>query len=179
MTAKDYPRIEADGFAGRDEPVFTEAGLTAALGRYDRTMGPVNHDLVIAHHRANVHAQELVSLFERLGPKASAPRAPLEDMARLVRLEWRARAQVHGLQVENADLHRRVGEIGLKLTELDEVRKVESELRKDGERRAEQAARRAETAERRSKEVVDAYESTLSWRMTRPLRSLGGRRRVR
>jgi hypothetical protein len=172
VTADSYPDIEADGFAGRDAPVYTAADLIAAFAGYDRAMGPVNHDLVIANHRANVHAQELIGLFERLEPREPAPRAALGDMARLVRLEWRARAQVHGLHVENAELHRRVGEIGIKLTEVDKAREVETERR-------EAAKREAEEAKRESAATAHSYESTLSWRLTRPMRSLGAKSRFR
>ncbi|HZO06870.1 MAG TPA: hypothetical protein VFB52_10825, partial [Solirubrobacterales bacterium] len=70
----------------------------------DRAMGPVNRDLVVANHRANVHVQDLLDVFERLGAPRSRPAAPLGEMARLVRLEWRARSEIHGLLAENAHL---------------------------------------------------------------------------
>jgi hypothetical protein len=179
VTAESYPAIEAGGFAGRDSPAFTTTDLTAALGRYDRAMGPVNHDLVIANHRANVHAQELIGLFERLGPKELAPRTALDDMARLVRLEWRARAQVNGLQVENAELHRRLGEIGVRLTNVDEAWKAELERREAAEQASDAARREVEATKHEAAAVGHSYERTLSWRLTRPLRSLGGMRRFR
>jgi hypothetical protein len=116
VTAESYPAIEAAGFGGRNEEVLDTRGLADAFSRYDPSMGPVNHDLVMAHHRANVHVQQLVDIFERLAPPSARPEAPLADMARLVRLEWRARAENHGIRAENAQLHRRLYEMGEDLT---------------------------------------------------------------
>lgn len=169
MTAESYPAIEAGGFGGRNEPVFDVRGLAAAFADYDRSMGPVNHDLVMAHHRANVHVQQLVEIFERLAGATEPPEAPLADMARLVRLEWRARAEVHGLRAENAGLHERLHEIGSELTAAREERgSMQAEL--TGER----AAREEET-----RELVHRYESTFIWRATAPLRRAWARLRSR
>ncbi len=149
VTAKSYPAIEADGIGGRgaDRPI-DPGRLAEDLRRYEASMGPVNHDLVIAHHRANVHAQELVGLLERLASPPPRPRAPLEEMARLVRLEWRARGDVQALTRENARLNALLGE---------------------SEQRAKEAEERAATERERAQR---AYESTLSWRVTRPLRAI-------
>lgn len=156
VTPESYPAIEADGFAGRGEAVFDAEALARALGEYDRSMGPVNRDLVVAHHRANDHVQQLVEIFRRLAPPAERPLAPADDMARLVRLEWRARAEVHGLRVENARLHTELHEAG---TELESAWKA------------------MERAEQEAAAAAQRYEATLSWRLTRPLRALTGRRR--
>jgi len=151
VTPDTYPAIEADGFAGRGEAVIDAEALARGLKEYDRSMGPVNRDLVVVHHRANVHAQQLIEIFQRLAPKAQRPEAPVADMARLVRLEWRARAELHGVRVENQRLH----------TELHESN-------------AELAAAREgwQKAEQRLGEAIQAYEGTFSWRLTRPLRRL-------
>lgn len=151
VTADSYPAVEADGFGGRAEPVFDTEGLAAALARYDCSMGAVNHDLVMANHRANVHVQELVELFGRLAPGAQRPEDPLADMARLVRLEWRARAEVHGFRVENGRLHTELHEMGAEL---------------------ESAREEKERIERQAAATVHRYESTLTRRLTRPLRRL-------
>jgi hypothetical protein len=155
VTPETYPAIEADGFAGRGEAVFDAAGLTRALGEYDRSMGPVNRDLVVVHHRANEHVQQLVENFKRLTSPAQRAVAPLADMARLVRLEWRARAEVHGLRIENARLNAELHETNLKLATAQEEQ-LEAEQRAAG------------TAKR--------FESTLSWSLTKPLRALAARR---
>lgn len=151
VTAESYAGIESDGIGGRTpgRPIDAQR-LTEDLLGYEAGMGPVNHDLVMAHHRANVHAQELVGLFERLAESPSHSRAPLEEMARLVRLEWRAQGDVQALSRENVRLNALLGE--------SEQRAKEAE---------EKAAGEWERARR-------AYESTLSWRVTRPLRALGG-----
>jgi hypothetical protein len=151
VDAQSYPAIEADGFAGRGEATFDGEGLARAFERYDRSMGPVNHDLVVSHHRANVHAQQLVEIFRRLASPAKRPDAPLADMARLVRLEWRARAEIHGLRVENARLHTELHEMG---TELEATREEKEEI------------------EQQAAAIPQQYEATLSWRLTKPLRRL-------
>ena len=155
VTADSYPAAEANGFGGRIDPVFDTAGLTAALARYDRTMGAVNHDLVMANHRANVHVQELVETFRRLAPPPKRAAAPLADMARLVRLEWRARAELHGLRVENARLHTELYESN---AELEAAREEKGKI------------------ELQASTTVHRYETTWSWRLTRPLRVLTARR---
>ncbi|HET7417574.1 MAG TPA: hypothetical protein VFJ61_08125 [Solirubrobacterales bacterium] len=171
VTAESFAALEADGFAGRGEAVFDLDRLTEAFSRYDRSMGPVNHDLVIAHHRANVHAQSLVEIFNRVAAPAGRPDAPLADMARLVRLEWRARAEIHGLRAEAARLHQRLHSIGEELTAANQriaagekAREAADAERLQAEQRATEVARLAEA------ETAERYESTFSWRLTRPLR---------
>lgn len=150
MTAKSYPMIEASGIGGRSKHVVVDrARLGEDLRRYSASMGPVNHDLVFAHHRASVHAEELVEVLRRLAEPPPRPRAPLQEMARLVRLEWRARGDVQAIARENAHL-------------------------RDLLTASEQSAREARdevVAER--ERISSAYESTASWRLTRPLRALG------
>lgn len=178
VTAERYPVIEAAGFGGRNEEVLDARGLADALSRYDPSMGPVNHDLVMAHHRANVHVQQLIEIFERLAPPAARPEAPLADMARLVRLEWRARAENHGIRAENAQLHRRLYEMGEDLTAArEEGAATRAEL--DAAHAA--AAEERDRAARELAETARSFEATLSWRLTKPLRRLSApiRRRSR
>lgn len=145
VTAESYAAIEADGIAARNGRTIVDGErLIEDLRGYSAAMGPVNHDLVIAHHRANVHAQELVELLRRLGPPPPRPREGLDEMARLVRLEWRARADVHALSHENVQLR-------------DALLAAQD--------RATEHARTVEAGLRRS------YESTISWRLTAPLRA--------
>jgi hypothetical protein len=157
VTPETYPAMEADGFAGGAD--LADAALADDLRRYSASMGPVNHDLVVTHHRANVHAQELVHLFEGLAQPAPRPRAPLQEMARLVRLEWRARLEISGLANENAHLRDLLAE--------------SRQHTEDANRRAEDATRRADDADRRAHELTLAFQSSLSWRLTKPLRALG------
>jgi len=154
VTAASYPRIEADGFAGRSGEITIDGERMAAdLRGYSPAMGPVNHDLVLGRHRANQHAQELLELLAGMAPAAAAPTAaPLDEMARLVRLEWRARLDVHTLARENALLHDQLMKAEVKLGEAQEAAEAEA-------KKGEQLAR--------------AYEATLSWRLTAPVRALG------
>ena len=163
ITPKSYPAIEADGFAGSADGSITDAGrLAEDLRRYSASMGPVNLDLVMAHHKASEHAQGLVGLFRRLAAPSDRPAAPLQEMARLVRLEWRARADVHSLVHENAHL-----------------RGLLTESRQDAIAAHEEARKNAEEVSRQAAETARSYELTLSWRLTRPLRALLGARERR
>ena len=155
VTVDSYPALEADGFAGRErETTIDEARLRSDLRSYAATMGPANRDLVVANHRANVHAQELVELLRPLA-SPQRDRLPHEEMARLVRLEWRARVEAQALRRE--------------LSRRDE--------------QLELSKRQTADAEARTEQTRSNYESTLSWRATERLRAardlvrrLGGRR---
>ena len=150
ITPESYPVIEADGIAGRSgRQVLDAETLAADLRRYSAAMGPVNHDLVMGHHRANVHAQRLVELLRDLGAPAGRPREGLQEMARLVRLEWRARAEVHALSRENVELRDMLKESSDTAHQrmLDHGKAVERGMKLE-------------------------YESTASWRLTAPLRRL-------
>lgn len=154
VTADTYPAIEADGIAGGAGVATVDiAELAEDLRAYSASMGPLNQDLVVKHHRASLHAQELVTHFKRLAEPPARPAAPLQEMARLVRLEWRARLEINGLQHENAHLR---------------------EALQASEARAGEARKAADDAARRTHELALAYEATASWRLTRPLRALHG-----
>jgi hypothetical protein len=153
ITPESYPAIEADGIAGGAGVATVDiANLASDLRRYSASMGPVNHDLVVTHHRAGAHAQELVKLFERLAEPPPRPREPLQEMARLVRLEWRARLEINGLAHENAHLR---------------------DLLERSREQAGEARQAAADEATRAHELALAYEATASWRLTRPVRSLG------
>jgi hypothetical protein len=150
VTPETYAAIEADGIAGRSgREVLDRERLAADLRSYDLGMGPVNRDLVIAHHRANVHAQELVGMLRSLGAPRERPRGPFDEMARLVRMEWRTRGDVYSLRRENEELRQRLR------TCLDTA-----------EERAIVHGRVVE------EQVRSDFERTLSWRVTGPLRAL-------
>ena len=143
VTSESYDTLEADGFAGRDRDTTVDADrLGSDLRAYDATMGPANRDLVVANHRANVHAQELIELLRPLAP-AARDHLPHEEMARLVRLEWRARVEVQSLRRELDRRHEQL----------------------------EQSQRQTAEAEARTEQIRRNYESTLSWRATERLRA--------
>lgn len=153
VTAASYPAIEADGIAARSgRGIVDPERLAADLRRYEASMGAVNHDLAIAHHRAGAHAQQLLRLLGGPGTPSPRPRAPLQEMARLVRLEWRARADAQGLAHENARLH---------------------ELLAASEARVREAHEAAAEGGRRAEERIQAYERSRTWRLTAPLRAAG------
>jgi hypothetical protein len=157
VTAQSYAGIESDGFAGGGtDDVVDHAGLVRDLRAYSAAMGPVNHDLVVRHHRASVHAQELIGLMRELAVTQDRPRAPLQEMSRLVRLEWRARMEIQALAHENTYLRGL-----LDATEEERVKAMDVATR----------------AQRRSEETAAEYEATASWRLTRPLRMLTALRR--
>lgn len=160
VSAQSYPEIEADGFAGGANGDMRDySRLVDDLRGYSATMGPVNRDLVVTHHRASEHAQELVGLMRKLAAPSERPRAPLQEMARLVRLEWRARADVYTLADENAHLRGL-----LDATEAERAKAMDVATR----------------AQRRHEETAAEYEATTSWRLTRPLRKLSAiRQRLR
>jgi hypothetical protein len=168
VTRESYEAIEGDGFAGRSgRLVFDADTLAAELGRYSAAMGPVNRDLVIAHHRAERHAEQLVELIGEMAPAGRRSRESLREMGRLVRLEWRAQLDVHGLRRENT----------VAVQRLHELERSREELRVQLE---ETTARLGEAEARGAtyvKELQLAYEGTLSWRLTAPLRWLGARLR--
>lgn len=148
LTAESYPSIEAEGFAGCNGSIVDAERLSEDLRRYSASMGPVNNDLVYAHHRANLHAEELVQLLEGLADPPEQPRTPLQEMSRLVRLEWRARSDVQTMARENAHLHH---------------------LLNESERARALDAARADDALR---QTAHGYEASVSWRLTTPLRAL-------
>jgi hypothetical protein len=157
VTAESYDAIEAGGFAGSAATaVMDRDSLATELRRYSPEMGPVNHDLVMKNHRAVRHAERLIELLRGLGPTAHRPREPLQEMARLVRLEWRAQLDIQSLRAENEALRQR-------LHESESARTREYE---EGVAEIPQVAAQVEA------EVREIYESSLSWRLTAPLRAL-------
>jgi len=160
VTTESYAAIESDGFAGgATGEIADRATLVRHLREYSSTMGSANHDLVIKHHRAAVHAQELLDRIERLATPHVHRRTPFQEMARLARLEWRAK-------LEAADLAR--GNTYLR------------GLLEDAEKECDKAMDVATRAQRRAERTAAEYEATLSWRLTRPLRRLSAlRRRLR
>ncbi len=164
MTAESYAAIEADGLSGRSgRAIIDPARLGEDLRRYSPSMGPINHDLVIAHHRASVHARELLELFSRLVKPSQQPRGQLQEMARLIRLEWRASVDAKVLVEENARLH---GLLADAQRRLSEAQRAVGESRE----RANQSERERDRA---IAATVGAYEGALSWRLGAPLRGAG------
>ena len=92
VTAASYPAMEADGFRGRSNG--KPAGdFAAALRQYTPDMGTVNRELVVEHHSAFDHANELMPLLARLGRVPPPGRAVALELARLKRSEYAAVGQ--------------------------------------------------------------------------------------
>lgn len=94
VTPRSYQQLEADGFGGLTDPrPATVARLAGELRRWQPDMGEANRDLASANHSVRTHSVELVSLVRRLGAErpsadtASWP-SPVEELTRLLRLEW-------------------------------------------------------------------------------------------
>jgi hypothetical protein len=168
VTAESYAEIEAGGFAGRTgRLVVDRKRLSDDLRRYSATMGSINHDLVMAHHRAGRHAEQLIELLRRLDPPPPQPREPLREMARLVRLEWRAQLDIQSLRAETGALRQRLHE--------SETARIEqhAELERTTMRKAAAEAR-ADYLENERLRLVNSF----SWRLTAPLRRLTARLRA-
>ena len=87
--------------------------------------------------------------LRELGAPAGRPREGLQEMARLVRLEWRARADIHALSRENVELRDRL---------------------KESEDTADE--RRLEYGRAIEKGMKLEYEASASWRLMAPVRLL-------
>jgi hypothetical protein len=91
VTPDRYPAMEADNFAGLSgPPIASREQLADELARYDRQMGLANRELVLAHHGARAHAQQLCQLLEGVDPPRRVEGAPLRELSRLIGLQWRA-----------------------------------------------------------------------------------------
>ena len=106
VTSDSYPALEADGFGGNAyrRPLDHEQ-LGRDLEDYRPELGAENRRLAFQNHHALDHARELVVLVRRLSPSpATAPTAPLREMARLIRLQWQTDHRCDALLQENAAL---------------------------------------------------------------------------
>jgi len=129
VTPDRYPALESDGFGGRAESDGVDADrLRRDLREYDPGMGLVNRDLIVANHRAAVHAQELVALLEAAAPPVRRPAAELLDMSHLVRLGWRSDTV---LRSQIAQLHQHAAALEI---ERDKLAEDNRELREESHR---------------------------------------------
>lgn len=118
-----FADMEADGFSGR-------AGCRpdGANGIADELPGPPPPEVIQAlyervqrDHDARSHAEEVIALLEELGPPAHQPPGPLEEIARLIRIEFaaqlrldRAESQLGLVMARQADLERQLEAEGAK-----------------------------------------------------------------
>lgn len=101
VTADTYDAIEADALAGQAFPAVVDPDqLRKDLASYDPAMGHVNRSLILKHHQARTHAQQLVKLFAEVAPRAAhvVPVTEARELARQLRLRWRAEEELTGLR---------------------------------------------------------------------------------
>lgn len=136
VTPESYPRLEPDCFSGHTTPrVVDRAAFRSDLDLYRPEMGAVNRELASVSHSANKHAIELVELFERLGPRRPQASAPLDELARLVRVQWQTEqrslalaAEVTQVRGDQELLRRRVHELEPYPAEVERLQGIVHEL---------------------------------------------------
>jgi hypothetical protein len=112
VTPERYELLEADNFGGQAEPgAIGSERLRSDLSEYHREMGVANRDLAVRYHSAGRHAEELVSLFERLGPCRDRSHAPLRELERLARTTRSFETQAFRLVRENDALRARLAQL--------------------------------------------------------------------
>jgi hypothetical protein len=124
VTRENYECLAADNFGGQSRPrPLDEEELAADLARYEPGMGVINRDLAVAHHSATKHVAALCTVLARVSPRRTPVDAPLQELARLVRLHFRADAHAFALHAEAERLARRVEELELEVRRLKPERK--------------------------------------------------------
>lgn len=99
VTPERYPAMEADNFAGQSRHVTAEAEwLEAELAQYRPEMGVANRELAITHHSARAHTHELCGILQAASPPHGLGGAPLNELARLVRMQWLTEMRAENLQ---------------------------------------------------------------------------------
>lgn len=157
VTAPTYAQLEGRAFAGGGTGrAIGLAELREDFALYDPEMGQVNRQLALANHDLFRHTSELVGLFRRLpGGPVETP-APLDVLARMVRVQWETGNRL-SLALGDAAALRTANE------------RLQGELN-----RAQEQGREAQVR-------LDLLQSSASWRITAPLRRLkatAGRRRT-
>jgi hypothetical protein len=106
VTSANYAAMEADGFAGSaDRELVLEAGeIERSLRQWRAEMGEANRDLASAHHSARDHTLALLELAGELGPRPQREVSAADELARLVRLEWRSQGRLAAREAESARL---------------------------------------------------------------------------
>jgi hypothetical protein len=135
VTAESYPSLEANGFAGSGTAEITDTErLRRDLAAYDAEMGLANRELARKHHDAIRHAADLVPVLRSAAPpRTAADPSAMQEVARLMRVQWGVEGRAGLLRVESELLRERVHE---------------------AERIAEDGARRAAEAEARTSAVM-------------------------
>ena len=123
VTAATYPELAPDNFGGQSaSATIDEDRIVADLALYDRGMGVVNRDLVVANHAAGKHAAAVAEVLERVArtPRAAPVDAPLRELSRMIRLYHRADSQAFALRAECERLGARTMHAEQRAGELEE-----------------------------------------------------------
>jgi hypothetical protein len=125
VTAERYPAMEADAFGGQSRPraAVHREGLGRDLRGYRVEMGLTNRELVLAHHTANRHAQDLVGLLRGARAGAPAADAPMRELARMTRQSWPLEYEAYALRRELQDAHTRHASIERQLDAFRRTRR--------------------------------------------------------
>ena len=94
-------------------------------------MGQANRELILMHHIAGTHAQQLVALFHRLAPRVAPATTPYEELARLVRLRWSAEAELFGLRLAVASMSEKAHALTQELAAARASRAIATGSRKE------------------------------------------------
>jgi hypothetical protein len=127
VTPASYAAMESDGFSGRASSSCVDADrLAADLSAWEPATASTNRDLAWSHHDAESHAIDLLELIGRLTATTPAAPAPLDELARLVRMEWyefcRAQNAVLLSQQLRAERDRVEAEAAARIAELERER---------------------------------------------------------
>jgi hypothetical protein len=121
VTPERYPALEADNFDGQSDPRPADAArLHDDLLAYRAEMGAVNRELAVTHHSSRAHCEDLVELFRRLAPRDEPAGAPLDELGRLTRMQWRADARAAGFEHEAQLLRAELSQRNRETAELAE-----------------------------------------------------------
>jgi hypothetical protein len=157
VTRESYPELVADNFGGQTAArVLDEGQLAADIAGFDPGMGLVNRDLAVRHHAATDHAAALVDLLGRLAPRSPTVDAPLDELARSIRVMHRAQAW--------AALHER------ELGRLADAEQRETGVATHMARHADDLTERLHAAEDRARAAEEALAEVREPRRGRPVR---------
>jgi hypothetical protein len=191
VTPERYPLMEADGFAGTSAPgvVIDRDRLADDLRSWDEQMGRLNRDLAVAHHTAREHAIELVNLARSLDASPPAEPTLSEELARLIRLEWRNDLRAIDSLAEATNLSSLLTEAYEELAQAQgeaqaasEQLKAASEQLKAAQnavRAADDQAAQAHAAARAANEQLEALRNTRRYRLASRIASPLDRVRAR
>ncbi len=124
VTEATFGAIEAGGVAGLAFADIIDAErLRADLAAYDADMGRVNRLLATSRNGAQAHAQALVAVLTDVLAGPPRPVTEARELARMVRLRWRAESELVVLRHQfQAAAARSADELTVAQVELDEAR---------------------------------------------------------